>query len=198
MRAGIEPPPRTLPCQQVHERVLHRGRRRDGVVRAHQRDADRARVVVQRVPAAHVGALVFAGVHRARRIILGPAAFVDASYGIDQPVVRDVDVFARDFTRADAAAQPRVVGDAVRRSRVVHDDLLNRGVVDLAALADAFVRTPLRAASRLRAPASSDSARAQVARRRDRRHRTGEDAKGRARPPPRHRHRRRVEAPLAG
>ena len=47
-------------------------------------------------------------------------------FGIDEPVVRDVDVAVVHLVDEDAAREAGVVGDVVRRSGVVHDDLADR------------------------------------------------------------------------
>ena len=141
---GVDTPTRALPGEEGDERFEHRGRGIDGVVRAHQRDPDGVGVVVDGVRAAHVGAEALSRVGYAAGVVLGPATFVDPTVRIDEPVVRDVDVLAGRLVREDPAAQPGVVGDVVRRTRVMHDDLRDVRVVAQTRLAQTFVGTPLR------------------------------------------------------
>ena len=94
-------------------------------------DADRARVVVHRVTAAHVRAVQLTGVRSTARIVRGPTSFVEPTLRVDQPVVLDVDVLAAvERVRVDAAARAAAgVGRIARRPGVVHDELLDDGVV---------------------------------------------------------------------
>ena len=140
----IDAPPRALPRHQLGQGFDHRGARSDVAVVPHEPDADGVRVEVERVRAHDVLAVALAGVRLPGRIRLGPAALVDTTERIDEPVVRDVDVAVVQLVGEDAARQTRVVGDAVGCSGVVHDDLADHRVVDAPGLAQALVRTPLR------------------------------------------------------
>ena len=140
-----DPPPSALPRQQRHERRDHRAGRRDVAEVAHQTDADRVFVEVQRVRAHHVEPVALARVRVPGRIVLRPAPFVDPAERVDEPVVRDVDVAVVQLVRVDAAREPVVVGEVVRRSRVVDDDLLDVRVERGALVAQRLVRAPLRA-----------------------------------------------------
>ena len=79
------------------------------------------------VAAAHVRAVQLTGVRRTGRIVPRPPSFVEATLGVDQPVVLDVDVLAAvERVRVDAAHDRGRIARIARRRGVVDDQLLRR------------------------------------------------------------------------
>ena len=201
---GVEAPARALPRHQRHERVDHRRRRRHVAVVTHEPDADGVRVVVQCVRAHHVAQVELTRVHETRGVVPRPAAFVDPSVRIDEPVVCDIDVAVVQLVGEDATREPGIVGDVIRRSGVMHDELANRRVVVTARLAERLVRAPLRARNdRRRGPVEASGPSELGADRGRRSASRARVARDTARPPPPHRRpgpvaARRAEKPRAG
>ena len=179
----VDAPACALPREQRDERVDHRGRRIDRVVRAHQRDTDGVRVVVDRVPRR-------ARSHRCSHRCAAPGAGSPAPSGLRRcdRAGRSASCTRCRCTRPTVSFarmprhKPGVVRDVVRRAGVVHDDLRDGGVVGLTGLAQRLVRTPLRTRHDRRHRPVRDRARTRAPRRRGRRARRPRGARGTARP----------------
>ena len=103
------------------------------------------RVVVQRVTATHVRAVQLTGMRSTARIVRGPTSLVETTFRVDQPVVLDVDVGAAvERVRIDAAHDRGRIARIAGRRGVMHDQLLDDGVVVGCPASQGFVRAPLR------------------------------------------------------